>query len=453
MLTSELSRSKFRYSLDHLIREAADIEDVFSLLCLRRTVRLQINADEPRVRTSRLEPIPLNHRRRASRLRARSVEPGLVVGHINNHIALRAPLIQINQWSTAVRAARRQRRELRRISHHAISRIQFDGHQPVVERDNLGVGILPQYRCCEERSDINASNGRGRTTSIAGDRRMHRTGHVGQNVNLAYDRRHVLERNLHRVLQRLLHNTRYPRISVRVRNHELVRERSRLSDSSSIPQPLREDLCDLNLLVAPHLLVAEYAMPREGVEIHPSGLPWRIARDLDPVRLPKRQRGKHRERHLRNLSRLASLESLVASHELRQRLDMTRPTDQVGVQSFAARGRRLWMNHLDHVAERRTLSYRRGEQCLFASCFEPSENHPLGRAAERLPPGHARTNHLDKVPQHLRVVDHSRKNRLEQLRIAPGKHGAEQGRRILHPTLLTTENRRLGDELGINFAA
>jgi hypothetical protein len=77
----------------------------------------------------------------------------------------------------------------------------------------------------------------------------------------------------------------------------------------------------------------------------------------------------------------------------------------------------------------------------------------LGALPSEFPPSHPGTNYLNEVPQHLRVVDHSRKNGLEQPGIATGEHGAEQGRRILHPALLTTENRRPGDELTVNLAA
>ncbi len=189
----------------------------------------------------------------------------------------------MSERNAAVRAAGRQRRELRRVGHHAIPRIQFDRQQPVAERDNLRIWILPQYRGSKKRSDIDAPNRRGRTASNSGNRRLHRAGHVGQHVNLARNRRHVLERNFHRVLQSLLHNNWYQLVCIRVRDHELIRKRPRLRDRRSIPQPGRNDLCDLYLRVAVRRFVTEYSVPCERVEIHPRGLPRRIVRDFDPV--------------------------------------------------------------------------------------------------------------------------------------------------------------------------
>ena len=69
MFAAKRSRRELRDRLEDLVREAADIQNVVSLLRLRRAVGLQVDAYEPRIRTSRLEPIPLDNRRRASRLR------------------------------------------------------------------------------------------------------------------------------------------------------------------------------------------------------------------------------------------------------------------------------------------------------------------------------------------------------------------------------------------------
>src|SRR5579862_9986207 len=101
------------------------------------------------------------------------------------------------------------------------------------------------------------------------------------------------------------------------------------------------------------------------------------------------------------------------------------------------------MHHLDDVTERRLLTDRSGEQRLLTAHRQPPEHHPLRRAAERLPSGHTRTDYLHEVAQHLRVIDDTRKDALEQRGIATGKDRAEQRRRILHPAAIAREDGSL----------
>ena len=67
----------------------------------------------------------------------------------------------------------------------------------------------------------------------------------------------------------------------------------------------------------------------------------------------ERQTGQHLERHFRNLDRLAGLEPLVLADDRRQRRGVEFTTDEVAVESGAARSGRLRVDHLDDVGQRR----------------------------------------------------------------------------------------------------
>ena len=73
--------------LEDDVREATDIQDRRIVVRLRRAVRLQIDADQLRVRVALLEALPLAHRRRATAAR---VDPRLVVRDVDHQVD-RAP--------------------------------------------------------------------------------------------------------------------------------------------------------------------------------------------------------------------------------------------------------------------------------------------------------------------------------------------------------------------------
>ena len=81
-----------RQQIEHLVREAADVEDVLSLGSLRRSGRLDVDADQFRVRVASAELGPLRHRRRPSI--ATSINPRLVVRDVDHHIAGRFSRVQ-----------------------------------------------------------------------------------------------------------------------------------------------------------------------------------------------------------------------------------------------------------------------------------------------------------------------------------------------------------------------
>ena len=64
---ARLARGHVGDQQKHLVAKAADVRDVFTLGRLSRSVRLDVDADHPSLRVSRLERSPLLHRfRRAT---------------------------------------------------------------------------------------------------------------------------------------------------------------------------------------------------------------------------------------------------------------------------------------------------------------------------------------------------------------------------------------------------
>src|SRR5215467_3057060 len=62
VVVAQTSRGEFRHQIEDLIREAADVQDVFALPGLDRAVGLNVNADHPRLRIAPLDFGPLRHR-------------------------------------------------------------------------------------------------------------------------------------------------------------------------------------------------------------------------------------------------------------------------------------------------------------------------------------------------------------------------------------------------------
>ena len=70
MFRVQSSFREFRNDIEHRVGETADVENVGSFLCLRRSVWLDVQADEFRVSVAGFELIPFGHRVRAGIPRA-----------------------------------------------------------------------------------------------------------------------------------------------------------------------------------------------------------------------------------------------------------------------------------------------------------------------------------------------------------------------------------------------
>src|SRR5215831_3459301 len=132
VVRSHASRGKFSDDLKHLVRESSDVQDVGTLLGLRRPVWLNIYADKPRVWISLLELIPFGHRGTSTAPPA--VYPRLIVRYENDQVAPGILLVQQPQRCAAIGSAAAHGGELRRILHYSLASVQPQADHISLER-------------------------------------------------------------------------------------------------------------------------------------------------------------------------------------------------------------------------------------------------------------------------------------------------------------------------------
>src|SRR5262245_55473450 len=318
VVVAQTSRGEFRDQIEDLIREAADVQDVFALLGLDRAVGLNVNADHPRLRIAPLEFGPLRHRLGGAAAVAavtRRVDPRFAVRDVDDQIAKGLAQVEQRQGRAAIRAAAGQAGQLLGVGHHAVARVETYLKRLALKRDDLGARVAAQHSSGHQRGHVNTANLAGCALAVTSHRRMHRTRNVGEDVNLAFNIRDVADGDLHRVLKRFAHDARnLIAARVQVRREQLVREDAGLADRALVAQTVGDQLREFRLF--------ENAVAREGVKVHTRHLPRGRASDVRPVLRAERQTGQHLERNFRNLWRLAGLEPLVLERDRGQRRDV-----------------------------------------------------------------------------------------------------------------------------------
>src|SRR4029077_10127919 len=103
VVSIQLSRRERRDHFENLIREAADVQDIFTLRRLRRPVRLDVQTNQLRLRVALAKLLPGVHQLRSASRAA--VDPRLVVRNKDDEITLRSPVIQQLHRSAAVGSA------------------------------------------------------------------------------------------------------------------------------------------------------------------------------------------------------------------------------------------------------------------------------------------------------------------------------------------------------------
>ena len=194
-------------------------------------------------------------------------------------------------------------------------------------------------------------------------------------------------------------------------------------------------------------------MASERVEIHPSHLPTRVTGDRRPCVRVEIERREHLEGNPRNPARTPGLERLEVLHDSRKCLVDDSAPDKISVERLARSRLRLRVDHLQHVDERRALPNRRREDLAVVARCKPLAHESLRCRPERLTPDDTRANDLNERSEHLAVVDDPGKDLCQSVAVANGEDGAQQGRHVLHVSPLSTEDGRLGDELGVDVGA
>ena len=241
------------------------------------------------MRTALFEELPLLHRFRRSVLGAR-VHPRLVIADEHAHVTTFLLTIEQRKRCRAVGSARWQVRQLLRVGHHRVTRIQFNRHDTIAKRNHASKRVSPQNCRSKQSCHVNASHRRRRALPMTRDRTRHRRRHVNKDENLRRllvsaahhrERRHVLDRDFHRILQRFSQSRRDRSIGVPIRDHQLIRQHARLGNLLAIAQLLRNQ---------PHRLgVIKHRVTRERIQVHPRRLPWALASQRNPVLHIKRQ--------------------------------------------------------------------------------------------------------------------------------------------------------------------
>src|SRR5262245_36425518 len=269
VVVAQTSRGEFRDQLEDLIREAADVQDVFALLGLDRAVGLNVDADRPRLRIAPLEFGPLLHRLGGASAEAavtRRIDPRFAVRDVDDQIALRLAPVERRQGRAAIGAAAGQAGQLLGVGHHAVARVETDLKRLAFERDDLGARVAAQHSSGHQRGHVNTANLAGRALAVTRHRRMHRTRNVRKDVDLSFNVRDVADGGLHRVLKRFSHDARnLIAVRVQVRRKQLVWEDAGLADRSLVAQTVGDQLRESRLV--------EDAVAREGIQVHTRHLP------------------------------------------------------------------------------------------------------------------------------------------------------------------------------------
>ena len=179
-------------------------------------------------------------------------------------------------------------------------------------------------------------------------RRLHGPRHVGAHNHAASNLRHVVERDLHRILQRLADHVGHIGANGRMRGHQLVGQHARLADRLLVGQTVGDQA-----RISP---VLEHAVARKSIEVHAQHLPAGRLGDRLPMLRCQRLRRQQLERHIRHRPRCIPLERLEGADSLRHQCHVKRLADQVGVERLPLGRNRLRVHHADHVGERRRLS-------------------------------------------------------------------------------------------------
>ena len=258
---------------------------------LRRLVRLDVQTNQPCLRIPLPEFRPLGHHRRTAA--AALVDPRLVVRDEDHQIAFRFPLgsarraarcssCRLHQWKRAVPRSSSRCRASSAAPDDRMSRTA----------STVGVGFFRKTAAA-----TSAATSMQRTLVVAPRRwpvtgTRHRTRNIGTHDHASVDRRHVRDRQFHRVLQGIPHLLRNAGVTVPIRRQQLVREHPRPRDLARIAQTRRDDLTVESRLF-------KYTVPRERVQVHARSLPRSIPRNGRPVFPGERQRREQHERQVR----------------------------------------------------------------------------------------------------------------------------------------------------------
>ncbi len=291
---------------------------------------------------------------------------------------------------------------------------------------------------------------------MTGDRRVHRARDIDDHVRLHAERRDVLDRDLHRVLESLGDDRRYaldlpdravaPARAQRagrhaVGDHELVREAPCLQDRVTILE-LRGDLLG-------HVRHAEHALTGVRLQVDARLVPAARQGDLRPLLARELERGEHTELDpLGDVGPLALLERLELLDDLGQSLGVVLLAEDVAQERLLFGVLRLDVRELDDVREgRAVLADRRAEQGRGRARLDPVADQAQHGPLDALATEGARASHLDQVLDLLRVVDGAREGDLEQPTVCLREHDHEGRRHVLHAALLAGVDRGLRQEL------
>ena len=145
--------------MEHRVTEAADVQDVVTLRSLRRTVRLDVDADQLRIGDAESllvldELLPLGHH--ARRTVPTSTNPALVVAH--QHAGRKLSLAKLRvgraERDRAVGSTAAVLRQPLRQTQDRVGRINADVVRPSVERNNHAVRVLAQDRRGEQSRHV-----------------------------------------------------------------------------------------------------------------------------------------------------------------------------------------------------------------------------------------------------------------------------------------------------------
>ena len=166
------------------------LEDVGALERRRDCAGLKVDEHELRARVPRAEAVPLLDHDGAARAAGGAgvvasqpeVRPGLVVGHEDDEVGGLAARVEPPERRSARGPAARERREDLGIRDDRVERVQppreRQRHDVVREREHRGALALAEERGRHQGGDVDAADVGGRGPSMAGDRRVHRSGHI-----------------------------------------------------------------------------------------------------------------------------------------------------------------------------------------------------------------------------------------------------------------------------------
>ena len=220
---------------EHLVGEAADVQDVAAVLRLCGGVGLDVQADEFGFGAALFQDVPFLHQAGfAAPLSA--VCPAFVVGHDDDQIHIGFFAVQHGEWCAACRSAAADIGEFLGVGHDAVARVERHVYRDLFKRYHAGLRVGAQHGCRDERGDVDAAGFAGRAAAIAGGRAVHGAGDVRANHDFASDCRYVLYGGFHRILQGFADFKRHLFGCCLIRGQQLVRQDAGAADGGFVAQ-------------------------------------------------------------------------------------------------------------------------------------------------------------------------------------------------------------------------